>query len=83
MEDELAKAVEEGKITCVGQKDILNLALGTSEHPGRVKERGGKQEAQTILQHTKTHKNSWRIGMSKDVKGESKSLEEEIIALKS
>ncbi|RVW33041.1 hypothetical protein CK203_101238 [Vitis vinifera] len=33
--DELAKAVEEGKITCVGQKDILTLALGTSEHPGR------------------------------------------------
>ncbi|RVW64870.1 hypothetical protein CK203_066167 [Vitis vinifera] len=34
--DELAKAVEEGNITCVGQKDILTLALGTSEHPRRV-----------------------------------------------
>ncbi|RVW66353.1 hypothetical protein CK203_065180 [Vitis vinifera] len=33
--DELTKAVEEGKITCVGQKDILTLALGTLEHPGR------------------------------------------------
>ena len=28
------KDVEEGKITCVGQKDILTLALGTPEHPG-------------------------------------------------
>ncbi|KAL6312401.1 hypothetical protein AAG906_020013 [Vitis piasezkii] len=37
--DELAKAVEEGKITCVGQKDILTLALGTSEHPGQLKKK--------------------------------------------
>ena len=58
LEDELTKAVEEGKITCVGQKDILTLALGTLEHHGRVRGKGGKKKAQTILQHTKTHKNS-------------------------
>ena len=32
------------------------------------------KKPQTILQHTKTHKNSWRRRMSKDVKGESKEL---------
>ncbi|RVW78474.1 hypothetical protein CK203_050426 [Vitis vinifera] len=37
--DELTKAVEEGKITCVGQKDILTLALGTLEHPGRLEKK--------------------------------------------
>ena len=44
LEDELTKAVEEGKITCVGQKDILTLALGTLEHPGRVRGKGGKKK---------------------------------------
>ena len=58
LEDELTKAVEEGKITCVGQKDILTLALGTLEHPGRVRGKSGEKKAKTILQHTKTHKNS-------------------------
>ena len=69
----MPKAVEERKITCIGQKDILTLALGTLKHPGRVGGNGGKK-TQTILQHTKTHKNSWRRRMSKDVKGESKEL---------
>ncbi|RVW26948.1 hypothetical protein CK203_098792 [Vitis vinifera] len=32
-------AVEEGKITCVGQKDILTLALGTSEHLDGLEEK--------------------------------------------
>ncbi|KAL6332968.1 hypothetical protein AAG906_019983 [Vitis piasezkii] len=35
--DELPKAVEERKITCIGQKDILTLALGTLKHPGLVR----------------------------------------------
>ncbi|KAL6334458.1 hypothetical protein AAG906_015651 [Vitis piasezkii] len=46
--DELTKAVEEGKITCVGQKDILTLALGTLEHPGRIIAlKAGKKEPLT------------------------------------
>ncbi|KAL6348728.1 hypothetical protein AAG906_019464 [Vitis piasezkii] len=55
--DELAKVVEEGKITCVGQKDILTLALGTSEHPGRVRGKGGKKNPKQLfntLKPTKT-----------------------------
>ena len=35
------KDVEEGRIKCIGQKDILTLALGTPEHPGRVRGKGG------------------------------------------
>ena len=56
--DELVKDIEEGKITFVDQKDILTLALGTQEHLGQVKEKGGKQKPQTILQHTKVVKSS-------------------------
>nr|CAN81235.1 hypothetical protein VITISV_028221 [Vitis vinifera] len=44
--NELSKVVEEGKITCVGQKDILTLALGTSEHPRLVREKSGKKPKQ-------------------------------------
>ena len=47
MENELSKVVEEGKITCVGQKDILTLALGTSEHPRLVREKSGKKTDST------------------------------------
>ena len=52
------KDAEEGKITCVGKRDILTLVLGTPEHPGRVRGKGGKKKAQAILQHTNTFKSS-------------------------
>ncbi|KAL6316624.1 hypothetical protein AAG906_018879 [Vitis piasezkii] len=46
------KGVEEGKITCVGQKDILTLALGTLKHPrwvrGRVSNTNIRKQ---LLQH--------------------------------
>ncbi|RVW28473.1 hypothetical protein CK203_110977 [Vitis vinifera] len=44
LEDELAKAVEEGKITCVGQKDILTLAL---VHPSILDVRGKEIRGKT------------------------------------
>ena len=56
MEDELAKAVEEGNITCVGQKDILTLALGTSEHPGWVRGKGGKEKPKQFFNTPKPTK---------------------------
>ncbi|KAL6321830.1 hypothetical protein AAG906_035528 [Vitis piasezkii] len=40
--DELSKVVEEGKITCVGQKDILTLALGTSSILDGLEKNGKK-----------------------------------------
>ena len=49
----MAKAVKEGKITCVGQKDILTLVLGTSKHLGWVR---GKCEKKKPKQFFNTPK---------------------------
>ena len=65
LEDELAKAVEEGNITCVGQKDILTLALDTSEHPGRVRGKGGKKSQN----NSSTHQNPQKLLKRSNVKG--------------
>ena len=56
LENELAKAVEERKITCVGQKDILNLALGTSEHPRRVRGKSGEKKPKQFFNTPKPTK---------------------------
>ncbi|RVW61684.1 hypothetical protein CK203_065993 [Vitis vinifera] len=81
--DELAKAVEEGKIICVGQKDILTLALGTSKHPGRVKGKSGKKKDQN---NSSTHQNPQKTLEEEEcqrmLREKVKSLEEEIISLK-
>ena len=65
LEDELTKAVEEGKITCVGQKDILTLALGTLEHPGRVRGKSGKKSPN----NSSTHQNPQKLLKRRNVKG--------------
>ena len=52
----MAKAVKEGKITCVGQKDILTLALGTSEHLGWVRGKGEKKKAKQFFNTPKPTK---------------------------
>ncbi|RVW35696.1 hypothetical protein CK203_106698 [Vitis vinifera] len=58
-------AVEERKITCVGQKDILNLALGTSEHPRRVRGNVGKKSPN----NSSTHQNPQKLLKKRNVKG--------------
>ncbi|KAL6337951.1 hypothetical protein AAG906_005914 [Vitis piasezkii] len=80
--DELAKAVEEGKITCVGQKDILTLALGTSEHPGRVRGKGGKKKPKQFFNTPKPTKTLEEEECQRMLREKVKSLEEEIISLK-
>ncbi|RVX01303.1 hypothetical protein CK203_031303 [Vitis vinifera] len=80
--DELAKAVEEGKITCVGQKDILTLALGTSEHPGRVRGKGGKKNPKQLFNTLKPIKTLEEEECQRMLREKVKSLEEEIISLK-
>ncbi|RVW72862.1 hypothetical protein CK203_057201 [Vitis vinifera] len=80
--DELAKAVEEGKITCVGQKDILTLALGTSEHLGRVRGKGGKKKPKQFFNTPKPTKTLEEEECQRMLREKVKSLEEEIISLK-
>ncbi|KAL6338125.1 hypothetical protein AAG906_012820 [Vitis piasezkii] len=80
--DELTKAVEEGKITCVGQKDILTLALGTLEHPGRVRGKGGKKKPKQFFNTPKPTKTLEEEECQRMLMEKVKSLEEEIIALK-
>ena len=82
LEDELAKAVEEGKITCVGQKDILTLALGTSEHLGRVRGKGGKKKPKQFFNTPKPTKTLEEEECQRMLREKVKSLEEEIISLK-
>lgn len=82
LEDELTKAVEEGKITCVGQKDILTLALGTLEHPGRVRGKGGKKKPKQFFNTPKPTKTLEEEECQRMLMEKVKSLEEEIIALK-
>ncbi|KAL6349789.1 hypothetical protein AAG906_001676 [Vitis piasezkii] len=79
--DELAKVVEKEKITCVGQKDILTLALGTSEHPRWVRGKCGKK-VQTILQRAKPTKTIEEEECQRMLREKVKSLEVKIIALK-
>ena len=61
----MPKAVEERKITCIGQKDILTLALGTLKHPGRVGGNGGKKNPN----NSSTHQNPQKLLKKKNVKG--------------
>ena len=82
LEDELTKAVEEGKITCVGQKDIFTLALGTLEHPGRVRGKGGKKKPKQFFNTPKPTKTLEEEECQRMLMEKVKSLEEEIIALK-
>ena len=81
LENELAKAVEERKITCVGQKDILNLALGTSEHPRRVRGKCGKKKPKQFFNTPKPTKTLEEEECQRMLREKVKSLEE-IISLK-
>ena len=61
----MAKAIEKEKITCVGQKDILTLALGTSEHPKQVRGKGREKNPN----NSSTHQNPQKLLKKKNVKG--------------
>ena len=82
MEDELAKAIEEGNITCVGQKDILTLALGTSKHLGWVRGKGGEKKPKQFFNTLKPTKSLEKEECQRMLREKVKSLEKEIIALK-
>ena len=82
LEDELTKAVEEGKITCVGQKDILTLALGTSEHLGWVRGKCGEKKPKQFFNTPKPIKTLEEEECQRMLREKVKSLEEEIISLK-
>ena len=77
----MAKVVEEGKITCVGQKDILTLALGTSEHLGRVRGKYGKKKPKQFFNTLKPTKTLEKEEYQKMLRVKVKNVEEEIIAL--
>ena len=82
LEDELAKAVEEGNITCVGQKDILTLALGTSKHLGWVRGKSGEKKPKQFFNTLKPTKSLEKEECQRMLREKVKSLEEEIISLK-
>ena len=82
MEDELAKAIEEGNITCVGQKDILTLALGTSKHLGWVRGKGREKKPKQFFNTLKPTKSLEKEECQRMLREKVKSLEKEIIALK-
>ena len=82
MEDELAKAIEEENITCVGQKDILTLALGTSKHLGWVRGKSGEKKPKQFFNTLKPTKTLEEEECQRMLMEKVKSLEEEIIALK-
>ena len=84
LEDELVKDVEEGKITCVGKKEILTLALDTPEHLGRVRGKGGKKKKPKQFFNTPTPSEAHEEEECERMLREKvRTLEEEIIALKS
>ena len=61
------KDVEEGRIECISRKDILTLALGTLEHPGRVRaseEREGKRN----LNNSSTHQSPQKLLKKRNAK---------------
>ena len=76
------KDVEEGKITCVGKKDILTLALGTPEHPGRVRGKGGKKKPKQFFNTPTPSKAPKEEECERMLREKVRTLEEEIIALK-
>ena len=76
------KDVEEEKITCVGQKDILTLALGTPEHPRRVRGGGGKKNPKQFFNTPIPSKSPKEEECERRLREKVKTLEEEIIALK-
>ena len=76
------KDVEEGKITCVGEKDILTVALGTPEHPGRVRGKGGKKKPKHFFNTPTPSKAPEEEECEKMLKEKVRTLEENIIALK-
>ena len=76
------KDVEEGSIKCIGQKDILNLALGTSEHPGRVRGKGGKKKPKQFFNTPKPLKAVEENECEEMLREKVRMLEEEIVSLK-
>ena len=76
------KDVEEGKITCVGKKDILPLALGTSEHPRRVRGKGEKKKPKQFFNTPTPSKALEEEDCERMLREKVRTLEEEIIALK-
>ncbi|KAL6330670.1 hypothetical protein AAG906_003281 [Vitis piasezkii] len=73
--DELAKAIEERNITCIGQKDILTLALGTSKHPRRVKGKGGEKQPKQFFNTPKPTKSLEEKECQRMLREKVKSLE--------
>ena len=71
------KDVEEGKIICVGKKDILTLALGTPEHLEKVKGKGGQFFNTTTPSKAPEEEECERM-----LKEKVRTLEDETIALK-
>ena len=76
------KDVEEGRIKCIGQKDILTLALGTPEHPGRVRGKGGKKKPKQFFNTPKPSKATEENECEEVLREKVRMLEEEIVALK-
>ena len=76
------KDVEEGRIKCIGQKDILTLALGTPEHPGRVRGKGGKKKPKQFFNTPKPSKAIEKNECEEMLREKVRMLEEEIVALK-
>ena len=73
---------EEGKITCVDKKDILTLALGTPEHPGRVRGKGGKKMPKQFFNTPTPSKAPEEEECERMLREKVRTLEEEIIVLK-
>ena len=73
------KDVEEGRIKCIGQKDILTLALGTPEHPGRVRGKGGKKKPKQFFNTPKPSKPIEENECEEMLREKVRMLEEEIV----
>ena len=76
------KDAEEGKITCVGKKDILTLALGTPKHPGRVRRKSGKKKPKQFFNTPTPSKAPKEEECERMLREKVRTLEEEIIVLK-
>ena len=76
------KDVEEGRIKCIGQKDILTLALGTLKHPERVRGKGGKKKRKQFFNTPKPLKAAEENECEEMLREKVRMLEEEIVALK-
>ena len=76
------KDVEEERIEYIGQKDILPLALGTPEHPERVRGKGGKKKPKQFFNTPKPSKAPKEKECEEMLREKVKILEDEIITLK-